>query len=201
MTTAFATRSLGLVSMLALALLAAPAPVACPDRKALAPRPPLAQGRRRFPADGGQARLCRREGLKLELLEVKDDQIGLKALLAGELDSYEGGVQGADRGRRARRRRQDHRLPLAGGAARHHGEEHRRQNGGPQGQGHRGVLARLVPRHAGARLARQVQARPLRCEARRRRRRPRPLHRARSAAWSMRRWCRTNMCRCRPRRT
>src|SRR5262245_8202871 len=36
-----------------------------------------------------------REGLKLELLEVKDDQIGLKALLAGELDSYEGGPQGA----------------------------------------------------------------------------------------------------------
>src|SRR5258705_12335984 len=36
-----------------------------------------------------------KEGLKLELLEVKDDQIGLKALLAGELDSYEGGVQGA----------------------------------------------------------------------------------------------------------
>lgn len=36
-----------------------------------------------------------REGLKLELLEVKDDQIGLKALLAGEIDSYEGGVQGA----------------------------------------------------------------------------------------------------------
>jgi NitT/TauT family transport system substrate-binding protein len=35
-----------------------------------------------------------REGLKLELLEVKDDQIGLKALLAGELESYEGGVQG-----------------------------------------------------------------------------------------------------------
>src|SRR5260370_9191144 len=34
------------------------------------------------------------EGLKLDLLEVKDDQIGLKALLAGELESYEGGVQG-----------------------------------------------------------------------------------------------------------
>src|SRR6516162_2407246 len=33
-----------------------------------------------------------REGLQLE---VKDDQIGLKALLAGELDSYEGGAQGA----------------------------------------------------------------------------------------------------------
>jgi NitT/TauT family transport system substrate-binding protein len=36
-----------------------------------------------------------REGLKLDLLEVRDDQIGLKALLAGELESYEGGVQGA----------------------------------------------------------------------------------------------------------
>src|ERR1700758_113348 len=34
------------------------------------------------------------EGLKLDLLQVKDDQIGLKALLAGELESYEGGVQG-----------------------------------------------------------------------------------------------------------
>jgi NitT/TauT family transport system substrate-binding protein len=43
-------------------------------------------------AKGGFAE---KEGLKLELLEVKDDQIGLKALLAGELDSYEGGVQGA----------------------------------------------------------------------------------------------------------
>jgi NitT/TauT family transport system substrate-binding protein len=36
-----------------------------------------------------------REGLKLDVLEVRDDQIGLKALLAGELDSYEGGIQGA----------------------------------------------------------------------------------------------------------
>jgi NitT/TauT family transport system substrate-binding protein len=36
-----------------------------------------------------------KEGLKLDLLEVRDDQIGLKALLAGELESYEGGVQGA----------------------------------------------------------------------------------------------------------
>jgi NitT/TauT family transport system substrate-binding protein len=35
-----------------------------------------------------------REGLRLELLELKDDQIGIKALLSGELESYEGGVQG-----------------------------------------------------------------------------------------------------------
>jgi ABC-type nitrate/sulfonate/bicarbonate transport system substrate-binding protein len=59
-----------------------------------------------------------REGLKLELLEVKDDQIGLKALLAGELDSYEGGAQGGS----ARRRRQDHGLPLGRRPARHHGQ-------------------------------------------------------------------------------
>src|ERR1700676_1260455 len=36
-----------------------------------------------------------REGLKLDLLEVRDDQIGAKALLAGGVDSHEGGVQGA----------------------------------------------------------------------------------------------------------
>ena len=33
-------------------------------------------------------------GLKIELLQVKDDQIGLKALIAGEVDSFEGGPQG-----------------------------------------------------------------------------------------------------------
>jgi NitT/TauT family transport system substrate-binding protein len=43
-------------------------------------------------AKGGFAE---REGIALEFLKVKDDQIGLKALIAGELDSYEGGVQGA----------------------------------------------------------------------------------------------------------
>ena len=36
-----------------------------------------------------------KQGLKLELLQVKDDQIGLKALIAGEVDSFEGGPQGA----------------------------------------------------------------------------------------------------------
>ena len=35
-----------------------------------------------------------REGLKVEVLEVKDDPIGMKALLSGEVDSYEG-VYGA----------------------------------------------------------------------------------------------------------
>jgi len=35
------------------------------------------------------------QGLNLELQQIKADQIGLKALLAGELDSYEGGPGGA----------------------------------------------------------------------------------------------------------
>jgi NitT/TauT family transport system substrate-binding protein len=34
-------------------------------------------------------------GLKVEIVKVKNDQIGLKAALAGELDSYEGGPGGA----------------------------------------------------------------------------------------------------------
>ena len=50
---------------------------------------------------------------------MKDDQIGLKALIAGEVDSFEGGPQGAFAADGARRRRQDHRLPLGGAAARH----------------------------------------------------------------------------------
>src|SRR5215469_3461367 len=51
-----------------------------------------AQGRCRLPADGGQARL---RGTRGPQARTPDDQVGLKALLAGELDSYEGGVQGA----------------------------------------------------------------------------------------------------------
>jgi len=36
-----------------------------------------------------------KQGLKLDIMQIKADQIGLKALLAGELDSYEGGPDGA----------------------------------------------------------------------------------------------------------
>src|ERR1044071_1379113 len=39
--------------------------------------------------------LAERQGLKLDIMQIKADQIGLKALLAGELDSYEGGPGGA----------------------------------------------------------------------------------------------------------
>src|SRR5258706_15290624 len=34
-------------------------------------------------------------GLKLDLVQLKNDTIALKALLAGDLDSYEGGAGGA----------------------------------------------------------------------------------------------------------
>lgn len=35
-----------------------------------------------------------KQGLALELVNIQSDQIGLKALLAGDLDSYEGGPAG-----------------------------------------------------------------------------------------------------------
>src|SRR6185312_11205216 len=37
---------------------------------------------------------AKKEGLKLEVSQFKDDQLALKALIAGELDSFEGGPQG-----------------------------------------------------------------------------------------------------------
>jgi NitT/TauT family transport system substrate-binding protein len=37
---------------------------------------------------------AKKQGLDLQLLQVKDDQVGLKALIAGEVQSYEGGPQG-----------------------------------------------------------------------------------------------------------
>ena len=37
---------------------------------------------------------AKKQGLKVEILQFKDDQLALKALLAGELDSFEGGPQG-----------------------------------------------------------------------------------------------------------
>ena len=37
----------------------------------------------------------RDEGLNIDIIDVKDDQIGLRALLSGDADSYEGGLTGA----------------------------------------------------------------------------------------------------------
>jgi len=42
-----------------------------------------------------------REGLKIEVIEVKDDQVGVRALLSGEVDSFDsatGGVTVTARG-------------------------------------------------------------------------------------------------------
>src|SRR5712691_3490461 len=84
--TIHAMRTLGPVAVVALALAAAP--VQAPWRHGLL-SPKADAGFLLMAAKRGFAE---KEGLKLEILEVKDDQIGLKALLAGELDSYEGGV-------------------------------------------------------------------------------------------------------------
>lgn len=35
-----------------------------------------------------------KQGIKIEISQFKDDQLGLKALIAGEIDSFEGGPQG-----------------------------------------------------------------------------------------------------------
>src|SRR4029078_11887858 len=37
---------------------------------------------------------AKKQGLKIEISQCKDDQLALKALIAGELDSFEGGPQG-----------------------------------------------------------------------------------------------------------
>ena len=116
-----------------------------------------------------------KQGLKLELLQVKDDQIGLKALIAGEVDSFEGGPQGAFAAARARRRRQDHRLSLGGGAARHLCARRHPQRGGPQGEIDCGVVAQYDAGSAGALGAGEIRRHPRPGEARRGRRRPRAL--------------------------
>ena len=119
-----------------------------------------------------------REGLKLELLEVKDDQIGLKALLAGELESYEGGVQGTIA---ADVRGADVKIIGCHWPLVPHGlmvKVRHRHHPGAQGQSHRGILARLVSRHVRARRAGAFQPVPVRCASGGGRRRSRPLHRA-----------------------
>jgi NitT/TauT family transport system substrate-binding protein len=45
-----------------------------------------------MPAEGGFAE---KQGLKLEIVQIKSDITGLQALLAGELDSFEGGIGGS----------------------------------------------------------------------------------------------------------
>lgn len=42
----------------------------------------------------GQRDFAQKQGLKIELSQFKDDQLALKALIAGQLDSFEGGPQG-----------------------------------------------------------------------------------------------------------
>jgi NitT/TauT family transport system substrate-binding protein len=75
--------------------LAIAAPAAAADAK------PWRHGIIKAKADGGffmmatKGGFAEKLGLTVKTLEVKNDQIGLKAMLAGELDSYEGGPGGA----------------------------------------------------------------------------------------------------------
>src|SRR5712672_2662463 len=61
----------------------------------LAPRHHRGQERRRHPLHASKRDFAGKLGLKLDFVQLKNDTIALKALLAGELDSYEGGAGGA----------------------------------------------------------------------------------------------------------
>jgi NitT/TauT family transport system substrate-binding protein len=97
-------RTIGLLALLALSgCLLAAAPQTGSAQSAGAPPGGLKPWRQAMiipKADAGfflmSARrgFAEREGLKVDVLEVKDDPIGMKALLSGEVDSYEG-VSGA----------------------------------------------------------------------------------------------------------
>ena len=85
---------LGFAAAVVVALFAAGGPVAAQETKLWRHGLINAKADAGFFLMSAKRGFAEKEGLKLELLEVKDDQIGLKALLAGELDSYEGGPQG-----------------------------------------------------------------------------------------------------------
>src|SRR6516162_5798339 len=61
-------------------------------RTAVASRHHRAQERRRLSGDGGARRLHGQAGPHLDLPHFQNDVIALRALLAGELESYEGGA-------------------------------------------------------------------------------------------------------------
>jgi hypothetical protein len=58
-----------------------------------------------------------KQGLDLKLPYFQNDVIALRGLLAGDLESYEGGAATAIVAASAQRRRQDHRMSLADGGA------------------------------------------------------------------------------------
>ena len=92
MKTSILARLVAASAMLAAAAGAAPAQALKPWKHGIMPKADAG-----FLLMAAKRGFAEREGLKLELLEVKDDQIGLKALLAGELDSYEGGPRARSR--------------------------------------------------------------------------------------------------------
>jgi NitT/TauT family transport system substrate-binding protein len=81
------------ISALLLALAAGPA--AAQDLKAWRHGVIEAKSDAGFMLMASRRGFAEKQGLKIDVLQVKSDTIGLKALLAGELDSYEGGPGGA----------------------------------------------------------------------------------------------------------
>ncbi len=83
------------------AMLLAGAVLAAPDAGAADALKPWRHGLLEAKSDAGimlmpsRDGFAEKQGLKLEIVQVKSDIIGLQALLAGELDSYEGGIGGS----------------------------------------------------------------------------------------------------------
>jgi ABC-type nitrate/sulfonate/bicarbonate transport system substrate-binding protein len=107
-----ATLRVGAAGSLAVALMAAA--VALPAMAQNAKTPDLKIWRQAMiapKADAGfflmaaKRGFAEKEGLKIEVVEVKDDQVGVRALLSGEVDSFDsatGGITAAARGADAR---------------------------------------------------------------------------------------------------
>src|ERR1700730_11893126 len=100
-----------------------------------------------MPAKGGFAE---KQGLKLDVVQFKGDAIALKAMLAGELDTYEGSPGGPMFAGAGRRRHKNPRLLLADADLRNLCARRHRGPGRPAGQDLRDLRSRLAARSPGA---------------------------------------------------
>ncbi len=92
---AIAARAARWAAAVALVAIAAPGPAAAQGLKAWRHGVIEAKSDAGFVLMASHRGFAEKQGLKIDVLQVKSDTIGLKALLAGELDSYEGGPGGA----------------------------------------------------------------------------------------------------------
>ena len=116
-----------------------------------------------------------KQGLKLEIVSLKNGATAHKALLSGETRQHRVEPRRRHPGRRARRRYQDPRLRLAGRAARADGALDHHQGRGPQGQDRGGGRARLAAQSADQCDSGEIQDSGVGGPLRQSRRRSRPL--------------------------